>query len=57
MSKKDKKKQKKGEKKGGLGKLMAMGVLLIGAGGAAFWYLAPEQFQAQVQRLTSLFGG
>jgi hypothetical protein len=55
MSKKDHK-NKNGKKKGGMGKLMLMGMVLIGAGAGAFWFLAPDQFQAGVQGLTSVFG-
>lgn len=57
MSKKNNKKggDKKGGK-GGFGKVVVVMTLLLGLGGAAVWFLAPEQAQAQLNSLKDLLG-
>ncbi|MCA8951761.1 MAG: hypothetical protein KDE27_19790 [Planctomycetes bacterium] len=53
----DNKKGKKGKGgKGGFGKTLMVLALLLGGGGAAFWFLAPEQAQAQLAHLRQLLG-
>ena len=48
-------KQKQGDKKGGgLLKFVFGAMVLVTAAGAAFWFLAPEQFAAQLDSLKSL---
>ncbi len=57
--KKSKKKSgKKGEKKGGgFGKLVAFSFVVVIGGCAALYYLAPDQFQAQLEHVKGLIGG
>ena len=49
--------EKDGKKHGGLGKLVFVVIVLLGTGGGAFWFLAPERLGAQLQWLGSLLGG
>jgi hypothetical protein len=50
-----KKNNKKGGK-GGFGKVVVVMTLLLGLGGAAVWFLAPEQAQVQLNSLKNLLG-
>ena len=50
-----KKKHEKKEK-GGLGKFVVWTVILVVVVGAAFWFLAPDEFQEQVDTARGLIG-
>lgn len=57
MSKnKGKKKGKDGGKSRGIGKVLLMMTLVLGVGGAALWFFAPEQVEAQMDGLKNLLG-
>lgn len=49
-------KKKKQESKGGLGKLVLGLVVLAAIAGGVAWFLAPETVQAQLDKLTGMFG-
>ena len=50
-----KKKQDKKEK-GGLGRFVVLLLVFVAVAGAAFWYLAPDEFQDQVDKAKGLIG-
>ena len=56
MSKKTSKKKGKSGKSGGFGKTVMVMTVLVVAGGAAFWFLAPDQARAQLTGLKLMLG-